>query len=148
MIQFRDLTAQYEALKDDIDMGISSVIANPAVISGSQVKELEQKLAEYVGTKHCVSCANGTDAITLGLMVWGIGRGDAVFVPDFTFFSSGECPADLGATPIFVDVDERTFNMNPENWSKRLLKYKLWAIIKQKQLLLLTCLVSRQIMMQ
>lgn len=135
MIQFRDLTAQYEALKDDIDMGISSVIANTAFISGSQVKELEQKLAEYVGTKHCVSCANGTDAITLGLMVWGIGRGDAVFVPDFTFFSSGECPADLGATPIFVDVDERTFNMNPEKLEQAIIKvqavgnYKAKAVI-------------------
>ena len=113
-MQFRDLGVQYQALKPDIDAGIENVICNAAFISGPQVKELERKLAEYVGVKHCITCANGTDAITLGLMVWNIGPGDVVFVPDFTFFSSGECPASLGATPIFVDVDERTHNIDPE----------------------------------
>jgi dTDP-4-amino-4,6-dideoxygalactose transaminase len=83
-------------------------------ISGPQVKELEKTLAEYVGAKHCITCANGTDAISIAMRVWGIGTGDAVYVPDFTFFSSGECPADEGATPVFVDVDSRTFNMDPE----------------------------------
>ncbi|MDE5639054.1 MAG: DegT/DnrJ/EryC1/StrS family aminotransferase [Odoribacter sp.] len=112
-MQFRDLGAQYQVLKADIDAGIENVIFNTAFVSGSQVKELEQKLAEYVGVKHCITCANGTDAITLGLMIWKVGLGDAVFVPDFTFFSSGECPAALGATPIFVDVDKQTFNMDP-----------------------------------
>lgn len=112
-MQFRDLGAQYQALKTDIDAGIENVIANTAFISGSQVKELEQELAKYVGVRHCITCANGTDAITLGLMAWKVGHGDAVFVPDFTFFSSGECPAGLGATPIFVDVDKQTFNIDP-----------------------------------
>lgn len=112
-MQFRDLQKQYEILKTDIDAGIEDVISSAHFISGPQVKELETKLAEYVGVKHCITCANGTDAITLGLMTWGIGRGDAVFVPDFTFFSSGECPAYEDATPIFVDVDRRTFNIDP-----------------------------------
>ncbi|MCH5303921.1 MAG: DegT/DnrJ/EryC1/StrS family aminotransferase [Ruminococcus sp.] len=111
-MQFRDLKKQYEVLKPEIDSAISDVISSSRYISGPQVKELEAQLAEYVGVKHCISCANGTDAISLALMAWGIGEGDAVFVPDFTFFSSGECPAIVGATPIFVDVDNRTFNLN------------------------------------
>lgn len=112
-MQFRDLKKQYEVLKHEIDGAIADVISSSRYISGPQVKELEVQLAEYVGVKHCISCANGTDAISLALMAWGIGAGDAVFVPDFTFFSSGECPAIVGATPIFVDVDQRTFNLDP-----------------------------------
>lgn len=112
-MQFRDLKKQYEVLKPEIDAAIAGVIDSSRYISGPQVKELETQLAEYVGVKHCVSCGNGTDAITLALMAWGIGEGDAVFVPDFTFFSSGECPAIVGAAPIFVDVDQRTFNLDP-----------------------------------
>lgn len=113
-MQFRDLKKQYKVLKPEIDSAIADVIASSRFISGPQVKELEAQLAEYVGVKHCISCANGTDAITLAMMAWGIGEGDAVFVPDFTFFSSGECPAIAGATPIFVDVDSRTFNLQPD----------------------------------
>ena len=113
-MQFRDLKAQYAALKPEIDQGIASVLESARFISGPQVKELEEKLAEYVGVKHCITCANGTDAITLALMALDIGPGDAVFVPDFTFFSSGECPAFAGATPIFVDVDQRSFNLDPD----------------------------------
>ena len=113
-MQFRDLKKQYEVLKPEIDSAIAGVIASSRFISGPQVKELEAQLAEYVGVKHCITCANGTDAITLAMMAWGIGEGDAVFVPDFTFFSSGECPAIVGATPIFVDVDSRTFNLDPD----------------------------------
>lgn len=112
-MQFRDLEKQYEVLKPDIDSAIADVIASSRFISGSQVKELESQLAEYVGVKYCITCANGTDAITLAMMAWGLGKGDAVFVPDFTFFSSGECPAIVGATPIFVDVNNRTFNIDP-----------------------------------
>ena len=112
-MQFRDLRRQYEALKEDIDKGIEEVIASSAFISGPSVKELEKALQEYVGVKHAITCANGTDALTIALMAWNVGEGDAVFVPDFTFFSSGECPAFAGATPVFVDVDERTFNLDP-----------------------------------
>ena len=117
-MQFRDLKKQYEVLKPEIDSAIAGVIASSRFISGPQVKELEAQLAAYVGVKHCITCANGTDALSLALMAWGVGEGDAVFVPDFTFFSSGECPAIVGATPIFVDVDERTFNLDPDKLEK------------------------------
>lgn len=112
-MQFRDLPKQYEVLKTQIDEAMIKVASSAKFISGPEVRELESKLAEYVGVKHCITCANGTDAISIAMRVWGIGKGDAVFVPDFTFFSSGECPADEGATPIFVDVDQRTFNIDP-----------------------------------
>lgn len=112
-MQFRDLPKQYEALKPQIDAAMIKVATSAKFISGPEVKELEKALAEYVGVKHCISCANGTDAITIAMRAWGVGKGDAVFVPDFTFFSSGECPADEGATPIYVDVDQRTYNLNP-----------------------------------
>ena len=112
-MQFRDLPKQYEVLKDKINAAMISVAASARFISGPEVKELEKALADYVGVKHCITCANGTDAITIAMRAWGIGKGDAVFVPDFTFFSSGECPADEDATPIFVDVDQRTYNLDP-----------------------------------
>ena len=89
-MQFRDLKKQYEVLKKDIDQAMLEVAASGAFIMGKQVKELEQQLAQYVGVKHCVSCANGTEALTLALKAWGIKAGDAVFVPDFTFFASAE----------------------------------------------------------
>ncbi len=112
-MQFRDLSKQYEVLKDKIDSVMIDVASSAHFISGPEVKELEKELAQYVGVKHCITCANGTDAISIAMRAWGIGEGDAVFVPDFTFFSSGECPADEGATPIFVDVDQRTYNLDP-----------------------------------
>ena len=112
-MQFRDLGAQYLALKDDIDAGIARGLGHGRYIGGPEVAELEGRLASFVGAKHCVTCANGTDALQLALMAWGVGEGDAVFVPDFTFFASGEAPALLGATPVFVDVDARTFNLDP-----------------------------------
>ena len=117
-MEFRDLKKQYAALKNDIDRQIDEVIASSRFIGGSKVSELEEKLAAYVGVKHCVTCGNGTDALELALMAWGIGEGDAVFVPDFTFFSSGEVVAILGATPVFVDVDEDTFNMDASSLEK------------------------------
>lgn len=123
-MQFRDLHRQYEYLKTDIDSAISDVLLSSKYISGPQVGELEEQLATYVGVKHCVTCANGTDALTLALMAWGIGDGDAVFVPDFTFFSSGESPAAVGATPIFVDVDPDTFNMDPDALEAAILRVR------------------------
>ena len=123
-MQFRDLQKQYEVLKPQIDEAMISVAGSAKYISGPEVKELEKQLAEYVGVKHCITCANGTDAISIAMRAWGIGKGDAVFVPDFTFFSSGECPADEGATPIFVDVDQRTFNLDPVKLEEAILKVK------------------------
>ena len=113
-MQFRDLQRQYEKLKDSIDKSIAEVLFSAHFISGEQVTALENTLADYVGVKHCITCGNGTDAISIALMAWGIGSGDAVFVPDFTFFSSGECPAAIGATPVFVDVKKETYNLDPE----------------------------------
>ncbi|MFO7160464.1 MAG: DegT/DnrJ/EryC1/StrS family aminotransferase [[Clostridium] cellulosi] len=114
-MEFRDLKAQYAALKSEIDAGIADVIGTASFISGNNVKELEAQLAEFVGVKHCITCASGTDALLLPLMAWGIGAGDAVFVPDFTFFATAEVVAKLGAEPVFVDIDKDTFNMDPES---------------------------------
>ncbi len=112
-MQFRDLQKQYQVLKTDIDRAIEQVCSDANFISGAQVGELEARLAEYVGVKHCITCANGTDALQLVLMAWSIGPGDAVFVPDFTFFASGEVVPLVGAVPVFYDVDADTFNAEP-----------------------------------
>ncbi len=114
-MQFRDLKKQYAVLKTKIDSAVEQVMLDSNYISGKQVTEFEKSLAEYVGVKYCITCANGTDALSLALEAWNIGPGDAVFVPDFTFFASGETVAFEGATPIFVDILEDTFNMNPDS---------------------------------
>lgn len=114
-MEFRDLKKQYQVLKNDIDQAMIDVATSGAFIMGGPVKELEHELADYVGVKHCLSCANGTDALTLALKALGVGKGDAVFVPDFTFFSSAEVVSLEGATPVFVDVDPRTFNLDPKS---------------------------------
>lgn len=111
-MEFRDLKQQYRVLREEMDRAILDTVSSGAYIMGPQVKELEKQLAEYVGVKHCLTCANGTDALTLALKAWGIGPGDAVFVPDFTFFSSAEVVSLEGATPVFVDVCEDTFNID------------------------------------
>lgn len=85
-MEFRDLKKQYQVLKPEMDRAICEVLTNTAFIGGKAVADLETELAEYVGVRHCITCGNGTDALTLALMAWGIGEGDAVFVPDFTFF--------------------------------------------------------------
>jgi len=112
-IELRDLRRQYNSHKKSIDDAIQSVLSHGQFISGNEVEILEKKLAEYVGVDYCITCANGTDAMTLVLMAWNIGPGDAVFVPDFTFVATAEVVVLRGATPIFVDVNERTFNMDP-----------------------------------
>lgn len=112
-MEYRNLKKQYQVLKDQMDAAMQDVCGKASFIGGEPVKALEQELAAYVGVKHCLTCANGTDALQLALMAWGIGPGDAVFVPDFTYFSSGEVVSAVGATPIFVDIDRRTYNMNP-----------------------------------
>ena len=114
-MQFRDLKHQYQVLKQDIDQAVLDVMQSGAFIMGQPVRDLEAELAAYVGVKHCISCANGTDALTIALKVWGIGPGDAVFVPDFTFFSSAEVVSLEGATPVFVDVEEDTFNISADD---------------------------------
>ena len=134
-MEFRDLKKQYQVLKTDIDSKVQAACANAQFIGGAPVNELEKALSEYVGVKHCITCANGTDALSLAAMAWGIGEGDAVFVPDFTYFASGEIVAFEGATPIFVDVCRDTYNLDPEKLEKAIIKaknegkYKLRAVI-------------------
>lgn len=111
-MEFRDLKRQYQYLRSDMDLKIQEVINQTNFIQGKQVADLEKQLADYTGTKHCVTCANGTDALQLALMVWNIGEGDAVFVPDFTFFSSGEVVSAVNAVPVFVDIEQDTYNID------------------------------------
>lgn len=112
-MQFRDLKTQYQSIKPKIDQAILDTVASGGFIGGTTVSALETRLAKFVGAKHCVSCANGTDALSLALMAWGVGPGDAVFVPDFTFFATAEVVSLSGATPVFVDVDDTTYNLDP-----------------------------------
>lgn len=121
-MQFRDLQAQYQRYKREIDSAIQEVLQDANFIGGKEVKELEEGLAAYVGVKHCITCANGTEAMTLVLMAWGIQKGDAVFVPDLTFFSTGEVVSFCGATPVFVDVCPETFNIDPIKLEKGIAK--------------------------
>lgn len=112
-MQFRDLQAQYKALKPEIDKQIQQVLDSSAYILGKPVAELEEKLAAYVGRAHCVTCANGTEALQLALMAMDIGPGDAVFTSDFTYFASAGCASIIGATPVLVDIELSTFNISP-----------------------------------
>lgn len=124
-MEFKGLKTQYQRYKKEIDEAIQRVLDNACFIGGTEVTKLEERLAEYVGVKHCITCANGTDAMLLALMAWDIKEGDAVFVPDFTFFATGEVVALRGATPVFVDVDRDTYNIDTaklEETIKRTLK--------------------------
>lgn len=123
-MQFRDLKKQYQVLKKDIDAAMLKVASDCNFISGKQVSELEEALAEYVGVKHCISCANGTDALSMMMMAWDVKKGDAVFVPDFTFFASGEVVSFEGATPVFYDVYADTFNADLESLEAAILAVK------------------------
>ena len=119
-MQFRDLKTQYTVLKDEMDKAILEVVASSAFVMGPKIKEMESAFAEYVGVKHCVACNSGTDALLLALKVWNIKQGDAVFVPSFTFFASAEVIAMQGATPVFVDVDNDTFNMDVADLERKI----------------------------
>ena len=120
-MEFRDLKRQYQCLSADIDKEIKNVIGSANFIMGKPVMELEEQLAQYVGTKHCITCANGTDALVLALKALGVKEGDAVFVPDFTFYASAEAVSVAGGTPIFVDVDHNTFNINTSDLEKKII---------------------------
>lgn len=119
-MQFIDLKAQYQALKAEINESIQAVLDDGRFVSGPQVKELEEKLAKYVGRKHCISCANGTDALQIAFMVNGIGAGDAVFCPDITFIASTEPAKMLGATSVFCDIQPDTYNICPESLERQI----------------------------
>ena len=121
-MEFRDLKLQYLKNRETINSAIQGVLLSGNFIGGEPVNQLEEKLADYVGVKNCITCANGTDALQLALMAWGIGKGDAVFVPDFTFFSTGEVVPWVNATPVFVDVDTDTFNISAESLEEAIQK--------------------------
>jgi len=129
-MEFRDLKSQYQKYKNEIDEVVNEVLIDSNFISGHQVESLEMRLAEYVGVKHCITCANGTDALSLVLKAWNVGKGDAVFVPNFTFFATAEVVSYTGATPIFVDVNADTFNIESEK-----LVDKIEEVILKKQLI-------------
>src|ERR1700736_5453351 len=111
-VAFIDLAAQRRRLGKSIDEAVSRVLAHCQFINGPEVTQLEAALAAYTGAQHVVSCASGTDALLMVLMAKGVGRGDAVLCPSFTFSATGEAVALTGAVPVFVDVDEATFNMD------------------------------------
>lgn len=123
-MQFIDLKAQYEVLKKDINQNIQNVLNSGQYMMGDYVKQLEKELAEYVGVKYCITCANGTDALQLALMTWNIKKGDAVFVPSFTFYSTAEVVSILGATPIFIDTNPKTFNIDTNKLEQAICKIK------------------------
>jgi len=114
MIDFIDLKAQQNRIKDKIDAGIQNVLTHGQYILGPEVTELEEKLAAYVGAKHCITCANGTDALQIAQMAFGIGPGDEVITPGFTYIATAETVALLGAKPVYVDVNPKTYNLNVE----------------------------------
>lgn len=119
-MQFIDLKAQYQALKAQINDQIQAVLDDGRYIGGPQTRELEEKLAAFVGRKYCITCANGTDALQIAYMVYGIGAGDAVFCPDITFISSTEPSKMLGATSVFCDVRPDTYNLCPESLERQI----------------------------
>lgn len=121
-MEYIDLKKQYEVLKGKIDNNIQKVLKDADYIMGEEVKILEEKLAKYVGRKYCATCANGTDALTIAMKVFDIKENDAVFVPSFTFYSTSEVVSLEGATPIFIDVDERTFNIDTKKLEKAIKK--------------------------
>ncbi len=113
-MQFIDLGAQQARIKDKLDANIAEVLAHGKYIMGPEVSELEERLVDYTGAKYCISCANGTDAIQIALMALGVGVGDEVITPGFTYIATAETVALLGAKPVFIDVDEKTYNLDPK----------------------------------
>lgn len=113
-MQFVDLAAQQARIKDKIDANVQKVLAHGKYILGPEVGELEEKLAAFCGAKHCITVANGTDALQIAQMALGVGHGDEVIVPGFSYIATAETPAVLGAKPVYVDIDPKTYNMNPE----------------------------------
>src|SRR3979411_2230151 len=114
-VPFIDIGAQRKRLGNTTDDAVARVLTHCQFINGPEVTQFEAELAAYTGAKHVVSCASGTDALLMVLMAKGVGRGDAVFCPSFTFCATGEAVALIGATPVFVDVDAATFNMDPNS---------------------------------
>lgn len=131
-MEYLDLRAQYDVLKRDIDRNIQKVIDKGRFIMGPEVAELEEKLAEFCGVKYCVTVANGTDALQMALMLWDIGPGDAVFLPSFTFNSTAEVIGAVKATPVFTDIDPKTFNLDTKSLREAILRVRSEGKLKPK----------------
>jgi dTDP-4-amino-4,6-dideoxygalactose transaminase len=123
-VPFLDLPAQQARIKDDLRRRLDAVLAHCQFILGPEVAELEAELARFCGAKHCVSVSSGTDALQIAMMAENIGRGDAVFLPAFTYTATAEVPLVLGATPVFVDIDPRTFQIDPAHLRRRIADVK------------------------
>ena len=122
--KFIDLASQQDLIRTQIDESIKNVLNHGHYIMGPEVKTFEKDLTDYTGAKYCITCANGTDALSLVLMAWGTGPGDAVYVPSFTYVASAEAPAQLGATPFFVDVCPLTFNLDVDSFKQSIIDSK------------------------
>ncbi|MCF7822745.1 MAG: DegT/DnrJ/EryC1/StrS family aminotransferase [Candidatus Marinimicrobia bacterium] len=129
-MQFIDLAKQQSLIKASLDERIQAVLSHGKYIMGPEIGEMEAQLANYAGTKHCVSCASGTDALLMPLMAWNIGPGDAVFTTPFTFIATAEVIQLLGATPVFVDIDPKTYNISPS-----LLDKAIDSVLKEGKLI-------------
>ena len=115
-----DLKAQYKSISEDLDRVTKEVLSSAAYIMGKNVTEFEKEFAEYIGVKHAISVGNGTDALVIALKSLGIGPGDEVITSTFTYFASAECISAVGATPVFVDVEKDTFNMDPSKLEEKI----------------------------
>jgi UDP-2-acetamido-2-deoxy-ribo-hexuluronate aminotransferase len=135
MIQFLDLKAQQHRLGDTLRARIDAVLAHCQFVLGPEVTELELRLAAYCGAAHCVSVSSGTDALQIAMMAEGIGRGHAVFLPAFTYTATAEVPLVLGATPVFVDVDPKTFQIDPADLKRRIDSIKAQGQLKPRALI-------------
>jgi dTDP-4-amino-4,6-dideoxygalactose transaminase len=114
MLPFIDLKTQYSRLQEEMEQAVLGVLRSGKYLMGPEVGELETRLSEFVGADHCITCASGTDALVMSLMAKGVGRGDAVFTTPFSFVATAEAIATVGATPVFVDIDPATFNIDPK----------------------------------
>ena len=123
-MEFIDLAAQSARLRPELDSRIAKVLDHGRYIMGPEIDELEKSLCSFTGSLHCISCASGSDALLMALLAVGVGPGDAVVVPPFTFFATAEMAALLGATPVFVDIDSRTFMMRPDELEKAVQEVK------------------------
>jgi len=135
MLPFIDLKYQYNLIRDEIHAGIDRVLESGHYILGAEIAELEGKLAEYAGVKHALACSSGTDALLMALMALGIGPGDAVFTTPFTFFATVETIALVGATPVFADIDEGTYNIDPAKLEEAILKVEREGKLKPKAII-------------
>jgi dTDP-4-amino-4,6-dideoxygalactose transaminase len=134
-IPFLDLKAQQARIATDLRRRLDAVLAHCQFVLGPEVAELEAALAKFCGAKHCVSVSSGTDALQIALMAEGIGRGDAVFLPAFTYTATAEVPLVLGATPVFVDVDPRTFQIDPAHLTQRIAEVRAAGKLKPRALI-------------